>query len=529
MSMSLRRSWLLVVLIGSVAGSVAVFAGVRVDRADAYVSAPNPVTTDWGAVRTLLVAPPSGEALAGSVSPEAKKLLHGGRVAAGLRPSVSVMLRSTGAVPLLAQSAVLVGYKVGGYVNRWLGISVAILGTTNDLKTFSGCSIWVDRWTFFPAGTDGWGPDRYQARFTQNCGGSIAVGQPIWDVPSNPVHQARVAAVDALFADKFPLGAKHDFGIWFNYYIPAVSVETSAKVVADEPLTTQWYTASATAAIVNAILANINNDPGSSSPTADDVRAVLLSGSDTTDLEIGKLVHTDWEGAPFTWFDPLPGEAFPVYEARLRAAGWLGSSTVVQLDGSQGDIDFGLGGVPCTSVPPSTTVGTGSGATSYLNPTSGTFGDDTNPTNGQTCGGATPTSYDEPECSFHQIVGSWQVIQLANPLFYHLACEQARAYLASLNPFLPDGTINPTVVGIEDLIAESQGIYGSVPKAHFGQDIDEWQKVVGRLVTPGGLEYFGGVPEAPHQFEIHFYRNSATDKADLSIEYKIRFRHYFAP
>lgn len=490
---------------------------MRVDRADAYVSAPNPVTTDWSALRTLLVTPPSGEALAGSVSSETKNLMHGGRVAAGLRPSVSVMLRSTGTVPLLAQSAVLVGYKVGGYVNRWLGISAAILGTTNDLKTFSGCSIWVDRWTFFPAGTDGWGPDRYQARFTQNCGGSIAVGQPIWDVPSNPVHQARVAAVDALFADKFPLGAKHDFGIWFNYYIPAVSVETSAKVVADEPLTTQWYTASATAAMVNAILGNINNDPGSTSATADNVRAALLSGPDAADLEIGKLVHPDWEGGPFSWLSPTSGETYAAYETRLRTAGWLGVATVLTLASNNGDSEVAPGNVACTSTPGGATIGVLTPVTIYKNPT--VLGNGAPESGAPACPGRLSTTKYLKKCTFGDI--QWAVKILGNEAFYTSECEAAWQTFWSTQTWLDETTGLIIAPGQVDTIVEPGDIEDSVVIDYLGAfdpNMANWEKASSPQYDSNG-----------HEFEIHFYRHIPTDTVRFDIDWKLRFTTTFSP
>jgi hypothetical protein len=202
----------------------------------------------------------------------------------------------------LGVSAVVVGYKIGGAVNRWLGISTRILGTTNDRTTFAGCQLWVDRWNFVAAGTDGWGPDRWQARFSQLCGTTTTVGQPIWDVPSNPLHAQRVAAADALFAAAFPSGTRYDAGIWFTYYIPATTVEAAATIAADEPLGGQWYGASAPASTVNSILQAVGTDPGASSTIADQTRSGLLSGDAATDLAVGQLVDPSWEGEP--WAQP---------------------------------------------------------------------------------------------------------------------------------------------------------------------------------------------------------------------------------
>ncbi len=239
------------------------------------------------------------------------------------------------------------------------------------------------------------------------------------------------------------------------------------------------------------------------------------------------IVHTaepTWVPEPetMTWAEAAPTETYSSYVQRLRDAGWLGDATAVQLDSSTGDVDYGLDGVPCTSVASGSQIALDAPVTFLHNPTSGSFDENLSPSSGITCGAARPTSQSEPECSFYQDVGSWDEISQNSPLFYQLACESTRSHVLSLNPFGEDGTINASEITVARDIAVGEQIYGADARqrvAESGYTIGDFKYVSSQKMTdPDGRE-----------FELHFYLNTVSGKALLDPGYKIKYTHYFAP
>ena len=223
------------------------------------------------------------------------------------------------------------------------------------------------------------------------------------------------------------------------------------------------------------------------------------------------------------WLAPAVGETYDEYLARLRNRGWVGQAVEVELDGSQGNVEKGLGAVSCTSIASNAIVSTGADVTVYVNPTAGPFGNDEAPTTGHTCGTTEATSRDEPECSFAQEHGTWAQITLGNELWYSVLCDEARSYALSINLFASDGTPNPSM-SIET-IAEGEDIYdadvrNALADPGSGRSIAEFRKVKSQYYSP---------PGSGHEFNMHFYIDDTIDKAVLSLGYKIRFRQLYGP
>jgi hypothetical protein len=311
-------------------------------------------------------------------------------------------------------------------------------------------------------------------------------------------------------------------GVCRIVYVPEAEMEAAVIHSAPEPYTTQPFD------ITTNIPAPVKN-------------ATNLEAARNTITELGEAVENEYNSSldPENWERPGPNgsppggltvvwpkanqnETYANYVARLRDLGWLGTATVHELDANTGNVDFGLDGVPCTSVQTGSRVLFNVAVTFLHNPTTGSFDDDLGPTSGLTCGDATPTSESEPKCSFAPHHGTWESITAQNPFFYQLACESTRSYVASLSPFQADGAINTAAITIARDIAVGDQIYDRDLRAAIAggpYTIDDFRYVSSqRLFDDDGRE-----------FELHFFVNDVTGKVVLSRGFKIRWIYLFGP
>lgn len=478
-------------------------------KASAFVG-PNPVETDWSKTWSTTQIPTAAETGTGAATPEARSLLEKARRRAGTMPKLRVL----GTIGL-GITAFELGWKIGRTIDtRWLHLSASAAVGTTALNSAAQHRVAAVKWQWRLAGScsfhgctgiwqipsDGW---YLEWRECSNACASPTVNSAAFTNPN--------ANIGLLVAAGAPVGEAVQTGTGvYMWSASEAGMEAEIASDANEVYVDQPFSRYSTM--------TLPADPGAQSTAAADIREGLLGGGPAADLEIGVVVDPSWQGEPFEWSASVPEETYTVYLARLRAAGWLGALTVVNLDSSNGDVDYGLGGVPCTSVMPGTTVGSGSGATFYVNPTSGGFADDSQPQSGPTCGGARATSLQEPRCNFHGSGGPLADIIAGNEQFYEDACQEARAYLAAQSVFSSDGTVDPSLE--IDFITDGTNLEN--PEvisllSPFG-GMDNWEKVRTNIFTG-----------APNEFEVHFYRNKTTQKAYYLKDFTIRYRYVFRP
>jgi hypothetical protein len=308
-------------------------------------------------------------------------------------------------------------------------------------------------------------------------------------------------------------------------------MEAAVQTLADEPYTSQPYARSTSwdVPMMSLQLLELLRDAITNEGTAfqNEINAALDSENWQrplpTTTPVGETPSDPGGPRYVEWLAPAVGETYDEYLARLRNRGWVGQAVKVELDGSQGNVEKGLGAVSCTSIASNAIVASDAEVTVYVNPTSSPFGNDEAPTNGHTCGTTEATSCDEPECSFAQEHGSWAQITLGNELWYSLLCDEARSYAQSINLFASDGTPNPSM-NIET-IADGEKLYdadvrNALAGPDTGRSIGEFRKVKSQYYSP---------PGGASEFNVHFYIDDTIGKAVLSLGYKIRFRQLYTP
>jgi hypothetical protein len=290
-------------LCGLVVGLAVAVALATPPVASAYVG-PNPVTTDWESVWDLMELPDAEEAGNGSLSDEAKGALWRARVAAGTMPALNTLGTMT-----LASTGFELRWKVGRTSGgtRWLHWdSTEDLGNNVDVGTGSGGGFTyrarAESWTWLDANdvlptssgyyevpTDGfyllW-RDCVGVSCTPGGGGSM------W-ITSLSTYSGWVSAVQSLVpsATAVSLTQLSGSGPAYAFRLTEEEVGTALGTPdADEAFVSQTFTNQFSGWFVPA------NDPGGNSATADDIRAILLSGGVVTDNQIGHLVDGDWDG-----------------------------------------------------------------------------------------------------------------------------------------------------------------------------------------------------------------------------------------
>jgi hypothetical protein len=250
------------------------------------------------------------------------------------------------------------------------------------------------------------------------------------------------------------------------------------------------------------------SDPGATSSSADQARADLLAGDDDQDNEVAQTLLPDWEGEAFEWPAAETTETYSQYVTRLRSLGWLGTATVSALGAIAADPAYALSGVPCTSVPAGTTIGTLDPVTFYQNPSASFF--DEHASDGGSCGrGSTTTSAGgPPDCEFNDAVTkqhkSWRDALEDDPVVLNMECAEAIAILQAAGYLDESGGLTEAAktdaVDMVGLVIKNPVLIELLPT--LGDDIDYWFKV---FINNKDEEPFQ--TEEGSSFELHFYRD----------------------
>ena len=469
---------------------------------------PNPVLdpTKWTDVLNLLKAPPVATS-----EPVGSALVAGEVAGSG--------------VVLPGFSALGIGLLIGGTADHYFHISCRI-GSFCSSTPAGGHNIYFVQWD--PPGVCTGGQvfcaplaDRagyYYARFHQthiSWTDSICCDSDFYsyDDPNNhSVYDGKSFYQDAQTAfNAFGVAPTQLSNGWYGIRLPATASGLSPILTIDAsaPHTTQPYQ----------VYINPNNfTTNAFSPAADSIRDALMAGDDETDVKIGQLIDPGYEGEEFEWSSAEPLESYSAYLARLRTAGWLGTATVVTLQDTDGDPDFGASGVPCTSVASGAVIGSTTPVTIYKNAT--TFGSGYPSSGGPNCNGRLQTTQYGNRCRLTS--GSWDQERIGLETEYDAECVAAWTDFWANQPwFSPiDGTVL-TTVGLRDMFDATK--LGDTDLLSILDGIDpvrtHWIKGSTPVwTTPNGNDY-----------EIHFYRNTSTGLVYFDIDWKAKFRPGFTP
>lgn len=512
MSSSPSKRWSLVLVAVIAATLCTIAALVRPPEASALVG-PNPATTaPWvDEVISLILSPPAIEG-------------EGAAVAVG-RAQVAVLELSVGSTVAASIGALGVGILIGGTINHYFHVSCRIAHYCDPDLTIGAHGMDFVRWekepclsggTYCPPVADRAG--YYYAKFHGNV---ISWTDPVCCnadfytyTDPGPVSYSNgkywFQDAQATFT-QFETPEALSNG-WYGIRRTEDAFRAMLEVDASEPYTNQPHSTTI----------NLDTFPwGYGDPEWDEIIDALLSGNTASDFEIGQLLNPAWEGEELEWAAPEAGESYAAYLNRLRESGWAGQVTTVQLDGTQGDVEKGLGAVACTSAVSGSTLPSGAPVTLYLNITSGPFGNDEQPTNGQSCGGGWwDQTLDDPPCSFRG--ESWASVTAGNESWYQALCEQARSDFASRNLISSDGSYD-SALDIDDFLG-GQGLLdedaqeGLAP-AGSGRSLSEFWKAKSQVfTTPLGYDY-----------SVHYYYDVTNDKIITHGGFKIRFEDVYRP
>jgi hypothetical protein len=252
---------------------------------------------------------------------------------------------------------------------------------------------------------------------------------------------------------------------------------------------------------------DINNDgtPDSDNANANNLRCQLAPAAFACPTpNANGSAWTDSGGAKIAFPDAYTTEQYADYIARLRALGWYGTATHIQLTDADGDPDYASGGAPCSSIAAGALVSPYAPLTVYENSSapSGEGGD-----GGPMCPGRLATSWMSNTC---RIFGApWDET-------YRPACDSAWAwFFANQTVFSADGTAVLDPLAIREIAAGPEIKDADVIAylTAIDSDMNNWMKAATPWITDG-----------TNVFEVHFYWNSVTMQLVPQLDFKLKFQ-----
>lgn len=297
---------------------------------------PPPVTAPslWPTVYTAV----SGTTSTAGLSGEAAAAVGTANVAASATPALTALGTFS-----IAAGGLTAGYLVGSQLNKWFGISSAIIGN-NDPYAAGAYTSRLIGWGW--AGSDqtgpygSWWPSLPAAVKAGACvaGCWLATIQvdgigayPIWNTCG-----VDCGATNSLIAASTAITAgTHSFeaSVLSHYVTPSAMVGAVTRAPLT-PYVAQPYEMSNTA------WGNAPADPGTGSQVATDVRAALEAGSPATDLAINQWIDPTYEGetSPSFVMPSCAGLTYTQCVQALQAAGHVGTITRVDLGRETADL-----------------------------------------------------------------------------------------------------------------------------------------------------------------------------------------------